>query len=612
MKRKRNDSLNNSNKKRKYLDKKWVAASKTRNAALNDHILDYCKEYNVKDINDIPNKMKCTFEPSSKYERKYKESLDAVSYVDLLLINGNNFEEIIIEKIKKKFGNSVKKVCEPIESRNLDNYNLTLEMMKEGIPVIYQGVIRCNKLKSFGCVDLLVRSDYINRIVDNVVITRKEQRIKAPICNGNFHYRCIDIKNTRMHFNSNEITLRNNSNIKPYKVQLNIYNLGLGEMQGYLPSESYILGNGWVKNKVINGFKDSIVVNNPFNKLGVIDYDNFDNPYNKITLDAVNWLHYLNESENLEHDPPNDNRLYPNMCNKMDGYYHKVKKQISEKYDEITSVYQCGVENRNSALINGVKSWRDSKCNSEILGIKGKKNIEIVNKILNFNRNSLNDININKINHNRGCWRDNKLNIFVDFETIQSMLNNSSEKTKIDIDGDFIFMIGIGWTTSLTNREWKYECIYVNEISMEEEEKLLKKFNKKIIDLENKYKMKSTVFHWSPAEKRFYNNSIIRYDHRFDNINWFDFYMFFKDNNILVKGALNFSLKTIAKSMYNNNMINTIWDDNMSGLDAMFKSWKEYNFGNIKNSKVLKQVVRYNEVDCKTMFEILNYLKDNH
>ena len=58
------------------------------------------------------------------------------------------------------------------------------------------------------------------------------------------------------------------------------------------------------------------------------------------------------------------------------------------------------------------------------------------------------------------------------------MLNNSSEKTKIDIDGDFIFMIGIGWTTSLENREWKYECIYVNEISMEEEEKLLKKFNK--------------------------------------------------------------------------------------------------------------------------------------
>ena len=105
MKRKRNDSFNNSKKKKKYLDKKWVAASKTRNAALNDHLLDYCKEYNVKDINDVPNKLKCTFEPSSKYERKYKESLDAVSYVDLLLINGNNFEEIIIEKIKKKFGN---------------------------------------------------------------------------------------------------------------------------------------------------------------------------------------------------------------------------------------------------------------------------------------------------------------------------------------------------------------------------------------------------------------------------------------------------------------------------------------------------------------------------
>ena len=64
--------------------------------------------------------------------------------------------------------------------------------------------------------------------------------------------------------------------------------------------------------------------------------------------------------------------------------------------------------------------------------------------------------------------------------------------------------------------------------------------------------------------------------------------------------------------MYNYNMINTVWDDNMSGLDAMFKSWKEYNLGDIKNSKIFKQVIRYNEVDCKTMFEILNYLKNNH
>ena len=64
--------------------------------------------------------------------------------------------------------------------------------------------------------------------------------------------------------------------------------------------------------------------------------------------------------------------------------------------------------------------------------------------------------------------------------------------------------------------------------------------------------------------------------------------------------------------MYNYNMIDTVWDDNMSGLDAMFKSWKEYNLGNIKNSKIFKQVIRYNEVDCKTMFEILNYLKNNH
>ena len=74
--------------------------------------------------------------------------------------------------------------------------------------------------------------------------------------------------------------------------------------------------------------------------------------------------------------------------------------------------------------------------------------------------------------------------------------------------------------------------MYVNEITLDEEEMLLKKFNKQIIDLERKYKMKSTVYHWSNAERKFYNNSILRYNHIFDKVNWYDFYLFFKENNI--------------------------------------------------------------------------------
>ena len=42
----------------------------------------------------------------------------------------------------------------------------------------------------------------------------------------------------------------------------------------------------------------------------------------------------------------------------------------------------------------------------------------------------------------------------------------------------------------------------------------------------------------------------------------------------MIKGVISgYSLKTIAKCMYDNKMINTIWDDNdicSNGLEAMF------------------------------------------
>ena len=79
-------------KKEKFIGNDWVAASKTRNSALNDHCLDYFRAFNIKKFSDKPKKMKFSFEPSSKYERIHKEPVDASSFVDFLLINGNDFE----------------------------------------------------------------------------------------------------------------------------------------------------------------------------------------------------------------------------------------------------------------------------------------------------------------------------------------------------------------------------------------------------------------------------------------------------------------------------------------------------------------------------------------
>lgn len=599
-------------KKEKFIGNDWIAASKTRNSALNDHCLDYFRAFNIRNFEDKPKKMKFSFEPSSKYERIHKEPVDASSFIDLLLINGNDFESKIVKDLKIKFRGNFVKICESNESRNMKYFEKTLESMKNGIPIINQAVLYNFEHKVFGSADLLVRSDFVNKLVNSKVLNDDEINIRAPLLDK-YHYIVIDIKFSKLHFNSDGVTIRNNNNVKPFKTQIAIYNLALGEMQGYLPNKSYILGNGWILNKIINKQKIEECESNPFDKLGIIDYGEKDKKYYSSALDAVNWIKELNSRDDFTHDPPNDLRIYPNMCNSYDGFYHKIKLDIATKYNEITNIWNCGYENRENAFSKGIMSWKDSSCNSENLGIGGKKTSELVDNILNFNRKRDKIISIGKLSHNNDNWRSDDLTFYVDFETIGSILLNSSQKTKLDIEGDYIFMIGVGWKCP-EDEQWQYKSLYVNQITLIEEKRIIKEFNNLILNLEDKYKTNAKVIHWSNAEKSFYNKVNLRYGNIFKNINWFDLLRFFKDNNILILDSLNFSLKSIATSMYKYGLIQSIWNNEItSGSDAMFFSWQEYiKYNNINSSDKFRDVIFYNEIDCKTMYEIFEYLKSNH
>lgn len=601
------------NKKRKtnYLGNEWIAASKTRNSALNDHCLDYFRTYNVFDINDTPEKREFSFGPSSKYERINKTAEEAVSFVDFLLTQGNVFEEKIVNKIMSKYKNSFVKICESYESRNVNFYKKTLEEMKKGTPIIYQPVLYCYKHQVFGCADLIVRSDWINKITSCNTLNSEEEKIPSIILEKDYHYRVIDVKFSKLHFNSDNVTLRNNTNVKPFKTQIALYNLALGEMQGYIPDQSYILGNGWILNKIVKKKSQTLSNSDPFDKFGTIDYRSKDKDYIDKSLNAIEWLKELNSSNNFTHDPPNDSRIYPNMCNTYDGIYSKVKKQIANKYNDITLLPQCGVNNREFAFNKNIFSFKDENCNSENLNINGKKTKKLVDEIIEFNKQSEKKININKIDGNFLEWRDRQyLNLYVDFETIGNLLLTSNEKSNIPIDGDFVFMIGLGWQLP-NDDKWNFECFYCDNISVDEESKMMDKFNNKIIELETRHGIVNNVYHWSSAEITHYNNLKTR--NTLPDLNWFDLMKFFKYNNILILGALNFSLKTVANKMFEYNMIETTWEDSEcgSGQDAMFKAWKMY-VNNNKNKETFSDIIKYNEIDCKTMFEMLNYLKDNH
>lgn len=60
-------------------------------------------------------------------------------------------------------------------------------------------------------------------------------------------------------------------------------------------------------------------------------------------------------------------------------------------------------------------------------------------------------------------------------------------------------------------------------------------------------------------------------------------------------------------------MIQTGWPDNGigDGMVAMFEAIKYYKSTN-KDNSIITNIRDYNEVDCKVVWEIVNYLRQNH
>jgi len=97
-------------------------------------------------------------------------------------------------------------------------------------------------------------------------------------------------------------------------------------------------------------------------------------------------------------------------------------------------------------------------------------------------------------------------------------------------------------------------------------------------------------------------------------MNWADILKIFHEEPIIIKGALNFSLKTVGKALNNMGLIKDFWIENSNvknGLDAMFQAYQLYqNTKDINENEIMKEIIKYNEIDCSIMWEILNVLDE--
>lgn len=628
-----------SGKRKRDNSESYVSGSSVKNYLLKDPVLDWLDLYYDKNNEDIKeNKKRRIIKNKSNKSNKINKSdkFNKINKINksnkndsnlmVLLDAGNEFEDKVMDHLNRHFADEMLTINKDGRLGVTNkNYKKTIDAMNKGIPIIAQAVLFNNDNKTSGVADLIVRSDYLNKVVNRPVLNLEKESITAPklkmISGLSYHYRVIDIKWTTMNLCANGYTIRNDNRFPCYKGQLAIYNSMIGAIQGYTPSEAYILAKGWKidkKNNPQEGY-------NCFDLLGVIDYDGFDYPFINKTAEAIKWVKDVRKN-GASWNPykPHREEMYPNASNKNDAPWTKVKKDICENINEITQIWFVNEQHRKNAHAQGIMSWKDEMCNSQTMGITGDSKPNVIDAILEINRDPKGKISPENITNDLLYWQTSSpVDFYVDFETINECFYNPEvDIYKSKVDADFIFMIGVGY---IENNEWKYKVFTANKLTSHEEFRVVDEFTKfidkksKELDPENIYVPR--LFHWSQAEVTNFMHVNMRHSKEWikwqTTIEWVDMYNVFTSEPIVVKGALNFRLKEIGKAMYKLGLIKTKWNDDGpgDGLGAMMdavKYYKQVFSQSEKSSNNLTPIINYNEVDCKIIWEIVKYLRENH
>ena len=600
--------------RKRMKDVDWVAPTSLRNYFLNDKILDWLKLYYT-DL-DIPLEIKNSV-----------QSFDENNITKFLFDQGKSFENFVIKKIYEKYRNFIVDINSSPFNRER-KFKETLNAMNNGTPIIYNGTIVDYDRKIYGFPDLLIRSDWLNRLIEYPVFEDSETKIPS-IFSESYHYRVIDIKFTTLHFLKNGINIGNSDSTRPFKSQVVFYADILNNIQKSDIKNTYIAGRKCDYEDIkCSGLSD--LKNKIFSRLGVVDSENFDKDFVEENIKAVEWIRKVrNEGRGWNvFDTTNEN-LSPNMCNSKDSPFSILKQYIAEKRQELTLLWNVGPKNREYAKEKfGITSYTHRDCNANTLNICDS-NKSIFDTILSFNKKFLVDTTLTNRCYSNADKSElmypsqikNHLDIlnssdteefFVDFETINDIFFDMNEN--ITFDGNKIFMIGIGYTEKDEENKtvWKYKNLSAKSLCEDEYSRIFNEFNNFVNT--KSYPKTPKLFHWSPFEKTEYEKKSN------NNLNWTDLCKIFKKTPIVIYGCLNFSLKNIVAKMKEHNLINSDWKDTdiYSGDNAMLVSYKSYirckdqNIDDISKDPKFQEIIHYNEMDCKVLYEILSFLREHY
>ena len=571
----------------------WISASSVHNYMLDDPILDYFNlTENIQDHGNI--------------------------FFKFILDKGIKFEKAIMSYIKNSLKIDYKQISYTREdSYKGDTYAETIKAIKNRVPLIYQGTLHDHKNKIYGTPDIIIRNDYLNKLIPGT--------IDENSFNSNT-YSIIDIKFTSLDIAANGINLLNSGRAKANKGQIILYNRMLHNIltEQNLNTNGcaycYVLGRGYKMTSRSVTTKS----NNCFEKLGLIEPNGRDKEISEKLDGAINWLFHLKENVS-EWSRKTDlfsnqldllNELRPNMCNTYDAPFHSLKTKIAEEQEEITLLANVSYKNRLTALEHDIYRLTDPELTIDILDLKeGSNRTNLIEKMLLMNKEDNTDIirpipHIDKLSKNvKEFFRANApIEFYIDFETV----NIFDSFDRLPNVGHTSYTVMIGLVVNCNSSVYYYNFT-ADEISDAAECKIFKQMLELVnsLCLENNVEPGTAKFyHWSPIEQFIYKNIAKKSD--FISLNFCDALEFFRSEPFLIKGMYNFSLKTVSKSFIEHGLITNLetWSGSLlNGLDASIVLEQYYN----KESNInIQDIIEYNKIDCMSILKIVEFIRNNY
>lgn len=501
----------------------------------------------------------------------------------------------------------------------------TIAAMCDQVPMVAQGALRHADSRTYGFPDLLVRSDVLAEMWPGSLSSADASMAASKIGLAGCHYVVLDVKFTTLHLNAVG-SLGNSGSSAAYKVQLAIYNRALGALQGFEPPCSYLLGRGWEQTR--KGVKTRI--GNCMDQLAPVARNERIGDSTVIDLAdaAAAWVRRVRtEGHQWSVLPePSMNELRANAAGENHGAWKSAVKNIVTEGRDLTQLWQVGVKKRNAANAAGVTRWSDSHATPEVLGVSGPKTAPTLQALLDVNRSAGPDVRPAHIASARSDWHPPvAVEFYVDFETVS------------DLDDDFsaipdkggqplIFMVGCG---HIEDGEWRFECFTADSLTETQEAVVIDAWLEHMASAQDRIAPGSTprLFHWSPHEvttlKNAYNAAVERHPERrehWGSLYWFDFLsQVMRAEPVVVRGAFAFGLKEVANALHALGHIDVAWDSGPTdGLGAMVGAWwcqHQLDAGRAQRLceiDLMREIQDYNEIDCKAMMAIVQYLRQHH